>query len=103
MLADRWMADQYINPSETNKASLVFSCKNEEGSLSKVLSVLSFYHNNLTKIQSMPLIGHVGEYLFFIDLTYSDYMVYKQSLDAIRPLTRNLRILGEYKIGKQII
>jgi len=103
ILADRWVADQYIHPTDTNKASLVFSCKHEEGSLSKVLSVLSFYHNNLTKIQSMPIIGHEWEYLFFIDLTYADYMVYKQSLDAIRPLTRNLRILGEYKTGKQII
>jgi prephenate dehydratase len=67
------------------------------------LSVLSFYHDNLTKIQSMPIIGHEWEYLFFIDLSYQDYMKYRQSLDAIRPLTKNLRILGEYKIGQQLV
>lgn len=103
IIADRWAADQFTVPSETNKSSIVFMTKHEEGTLSQVLSVLSFYHDNLTKIQSMPIIGHEWEYLFFIDLTFSDYLKYKQSLDAIRPLTKNLRILGEYKTGKQII
>ena len=103
IIADRWTADQFVVPSESNKSSIVFMTKHEEGTLSQVLSVLSFYHDNLTKIQSMPIIGHEWEYLFFIDLTFSDYLKYKQSLDAIRPLTKNLRILGEYKTGKQII
>lgn len=103
IIADRWAADQFTVPSETNKSSIVFMTKHEEGTLSQVLSVLSFYHDNLTKIQSMPIIGHEWEYLFFIDLTFSDYLKYKQSLDAIRPLTKNLRILGEYKTGKQIV
>lgn len=103
IIADRWTADQFAAPSESNKSSIVFMTKHEEGTLSQVLSVLSFYHDNLTKIQSMPIIGHEWEYLFFIDLTFSDYLKYKQSLDAIRPLTKNLRILGEYKTGKQII
>jgi prephenate dehydratase len=103
IIADRWTADQYIEPTDTNKSSIVFMTKHEEGTLSQVLSVLSFYHDNLTKIQSMPIIGHEWEYLFFIDLSYQDYMKYRQSLDAIRPLTKNLRILGEYKIGQQLV
>jgi prephenate dehydratase len=101
ILSDRWTSEQYIKPSESNKSSIVFTTKHEEGTLSQVLSVLSFYHDNLTKIQSMPIIGHEWEYLFFVDLTFDDYMKYKQSLDAIRPLTKNLRILGEYKVGHQ--
>jgi prephenate dehydratase len=101
VLADRWTAEQYNKPSEINKSSIVFTTPHEEGALSQVLSVLSYYHNNLTKIQSLPIIGHEWEYLFFIDLTFEDFMKYKLSLDAIRPLTKNLRILGEYKIGRQ--
>ena len=101
IISDRWNSDQYINQQNIDKSSIVFTCRHEEGSLSQVLSVLSFYHNNLTKIQSMPIIGHEWEYLFFVDLTFNDYMKYKQSLDAIRPLTKNLRILGEYKTGRQ--
>jgi len=101
ILSDRWTAEQYNKPSEIHKSSIVFTTPHEEGALSQVLSVLSYYHNNLTKIQSLPIVGHEWEYLFFIDLTFDDYMKYKQSLDAIRPLTKNLRVLGEYQIGRQ--
>ncbi len=80
-----------------DKASLVFSLPHEEGSLSHVLSILSYYKINLTKIQSLPIIGHEWEYLFYVDVTYSDLTRYRQSIDAIIPLTRDLTILGEYK------
>ena len=82
---------------ETNKSSIVFSLPHEEGSLSAVLAILSFYKINLTKIQSLPIIGREWEYLFYVDVTYSDLTRYRQSIDAIFPLTRDLKILGEYK------
>ncbi len=86
---------------KTNKASLVFALPHEEGSLSQVLSILSFYKINLTKIQSLPIIGHEWEYLFYVDVTYDNLTRYRQSIDAITPLTRELKILGEYQDGKQ--
>ena len=88
---------------KANKASLVFSLPHEEGSLSQVLSILSFYKLNLTKIQSLPIIGKEWQYLFYIDLAFSDYTRYSQSIDAITPLTKELKILGEYQDGKQSI
>jgi prephenate dehydratase len=103
ILTDRFAAEQYTRQEDINKASIVFTTHHEEGALSQVLSVLSFYHDNLTKIQSLPIVGHEWEYLFFVDLTFKDYLKFKQSLDAIRPLTRNLKILGEYTSGKQQI
>ena len=81
----------------TDKASLVFSLPHEEGSLSKVLTILSFYDINLTKIQSLPIIGHEWEYLFYVDVTYDNLTRYRQSIDAITPLVRNIKILGEYQ------
>ncbi|MCR5158877.1 MAG: prephenate dehydratase [Prevotella sp.] len=81
---------------ETNKSSIVFALPHEEGSLSAVLAILSFYKINLTKIQSLPIIGREWEYLFYVDVTYSDLTRYRQSVDAIIPLTRDLKILGEY-------
>lgn len=84
-----------------NKASLYFRLPHEEGSLSQVLSVLAFYKINLTKIQSLPVVGVEWEYLFYIDLTFSNYKKYKQALDAIRPLTKELTILGEYQKGNR--
>ena len=74
----------------------VFSLPHEEGSLSKVLTILSFYDINLTKIQSLPIIGREWEYMFYVDVVYDDYVRYRQSIDAMRPLLRELKILGEY-------
>ncbi|MCI5814366.1 MAG: prephenate dehydratase [Prevotella sp.] len=88
----------FLRPLDrTNKASLVFSLPHEEGSLSKVLTILSFYDINLTKIQSLPVIGHEWEYLFYVDVTFENVIRYRQSIDAIIPLTKELKIIGEYE------
>ena len=99
-IADRWTADEMLRGTDKNKSSLVFALPHTSGSLSKVLSVLSFYDMNLSKIQSLPIIGREWEYLFYIDLTFTRY---KQALDAIRPLTKDLKILGEYAEGRQSV
>lgn len=91
------------NIMQTDKASIVFALPHEEGSLSQVLSILSFYKLNLTKIQSLPIIGHEWEYLFYVDIQFNDYTRYSQGIDAIRPLTSDLKILGEYIHGKEYI
>ena len=88
---------------ELNKASLVFTLPHEEGSLSAILSVLSFYKLNLTKIQSLPIIGQEWQYMFYIDLSFNDEKRYRQALNAITPLTRELKQLGIYEDGKQSI
>ena len=82
---------------ESNKSSIVFSLPHEEGSLTAVLAILSFYKISLTKIQSLPIIGREWEYLFYVDVTFTDFTRYRQAVDAIIPLTRDLKILGEYK------
>ncbi len=100
VLANEKDVENLTKNKKINKTSLVFALPHAEGSLSKVLSIFSFYNINLTKIQSLPIIGREWEYLFYIDLTFNDYVRYKQSLDAIIPLTKNFRILGEYEEGK---
>ncbi|MGQ1948071.1 prephenate dehydratase [Geofilum sp. OHC36d9] len=89
-------ASAIVNSSKINKSSLVLSLPHEEGSLSKILTILTFYKINLTKIQSLPIVGKEWEYLFYIDVMFDDYTRYRQSLDAIIPLCRDLRDLGEY-------
>ncbi len=87
-----------IGPSEKdiNKASIVFTLPHTGGALSKVLTILSFYDMNLSKIQSMPIIGREWEYRFYVDLTFSSIVRYHQAIDAVRPLTNELMTLGEY-------
>ena len=102
VVADPWQVDElrqhHVNA--TNKASMVFTLPHTEGSLSQVLSILSFYNINLTKIQSLPIIGREWEYQFYVDVAFNDYLRYKQSIAAITPLTKELKLLGEYAEGK---
>ncbi|MDE5555367.1 MAG: prephenate dehydratase, partial [Muribaculaceae bacterium] len=87
-----------IGPSEkeVDKASIVFTLPHTGGALSKVLTILSFYDMNLSKIQSMPIIGREWEYRFYVDLTFDSIVRYHQAIDAVRPLTNELMTLGEY-------
>jgi prephenate dehydratase len=105
VVADKWNVDQLRreHPATINKSSIVFSLKHEEGSLSQVLSILSFYRINLTKIQSLPIIGREWEYQFYVDVTFDDYLRYNQAIAAISPLTIEIKILGEYAEGKSKI
>ena len=102
VLAQEQMLAELQKNNNIDKSSLVFVLPHSEGSLSRVLSVLSFYGINLTRIQSLPIIGREWEYQFYIDLTFSDYHRYKQSIEAIMPLVADLKILGEYSKGKNV-
>ncbi|MDR2146732.1 MAG: prephenate dehydratase [Tannerella sp.] len=103
VLADAWNADGLLSGVGKSKSSIVFATPHTPGSLSKILTILSFYDMNLSKIQSLPIIGREWEYMFYVDLNFADYTRYKQALDAIMPLTRDLKILGEYGEGKQSV
>jgi prephenate dehydratase len=97
VLAQSARAAEFVTPAHIDKASLLFTLPHAQGSLSKVLTIFSFYDINLTKIQSLPIIGHEWEYRFYVDVTFDEYMRYRQAVDAARPLTSDFRILGEYK------
>ena len=103
VISDPWMADELKVRSKMNKASIVFSLPHNQGSLSKVLTIFSFYNINLTKIQSLPINGLEWEYMFYVDVMFDDYLRYKQSIDAVTPLTKALKILGEYAEGESTI
>ncbi len=90
-----------IEKQKINKATVNFTLSHKTGSLANALSVFAFYDMNLQKIQSYPIIGTPGKYSFYIDLIFTDYKRYKQSLNAVIPLTENLKILGEYKNGQK--
>lgn len=86
-----------------NKSSIHFALAHKTGSLSKILSILSYYDLNLTKIQSMPIMGKDWEYQFYVDVMFEDYDWYRKSLDAIRPFTSELGVMGEYVNGKVVV
>ncbi|MBO5764246.1 MAG: prephenate dehydratase [Bacteroidales bacterium] len=89
--------------SDINKSSLVFTLPHTSGSLSKVLTILSFYDMNLSMIQSLPIVGEEWRYRFYINLGFVEYTRYRQAIDAIIPLTNEFGILGEYVEGEQSV
>jgi prephenate dehydratase len=91
-----------VEASKVNKASIYFAVTHKFGSLSKILSIFSFYEINLAKIQYMPIVGKDWEYMFYVDLEIEDYAMYQKSLDAIRPFTSSFGILGEYMKGRSV-
>lgn len=97
IIADPLLASE-IGPDERDidKASIVFTLPHTHGALSKVLTILSFYDINLSKIQSTPIVGREWEYRFYVDVTFDSLVRYHQAIEAVRPLIKDLRILGEY-------
>ena len=88
--------------AEVDKASLCFALPHREGSLAAILGILSFYGMNMTKIESVPIIGREWQYLFYVDIAFTDKEAYHDALNAIRPLSEQFSVIGEYKACQRI-
>lgn len=98
ILADPLMANEMVPRAELlNKSSVEFTLPHTRGALAKILTILSFYDINLSKIQSLPIVGREWEYRFYVDLTFDSYVRYRQAIDAVKPLINDFKTLGEYK------
>ncbi|MDE7385977.1 MAG: prephenate dehydratase [Muribaculaceae bacterium] len=97
IVADPLVAnDLKPRPELINKSSVEFTLPHSHGALAKVLTILSFYDINLSKIQSLPIVGREWEYRFYVDFTFDSYVRYSKAIDAARPLMNDFKILGEY-------
>ena len=86
-----------VDKERINKASMCFTLPHKPGSLTHVLTILSFYDMNLTRIQSLPIPGQEWQYFFYVDIKFGNYERYLQALSAVKPLMTDLNILGEYE------
>ncbi len=88
-----------IIPAKINKISICFSVPHEAGSLHQALKVLADYRANMTKVQSVPLIGEAWRYIFFIDFILENYNDLSAIMDQLGRHTAGLKILGQYQEG----
>lgn len=86
-----------IPKEKVNKVSLCFTLPHKAGSLAQILTILSFYDMNLTRIQSLPIPGKSWQYFFYADIKFDNYLRYSQAISAVRPLMEDLNVLGEYE------
>lgn len=79
-----------------NKASLCFQVGHHAGALSQVLLIFAEHNVNLTKIQSMPVLGRRNEYYFYVDIEWKNIENYDAAIRKALKLTTNFNIMGEY-------
>jgi len=79
-----------------NKASLSFQTGNSVGALSDVLRCFAEENINLSKIQSMPVLGKRNEYEFYVDVEWSNTDEYRVAIQRVLKHTVNFNIMGEY-------
>jgi len=82
---------------DVNKATLKFKLDHRIGSLSNVLQLFSTFEINLTKIQSLPIIGKPWQYAFFVDVFFNDYTLFKDVIKVLEKAVKELKIIGIYK------
>ncbi len=80
-----------------NKASLCFQVSNKVGSLAEVLNIFAEEDVNMSKIQSMPVLGKRNQYNFYVDIEWDEQKQYDSAIRQILKYTQNFNILGEYE------
>lgn len=90
-----------VHEADPDKASLVFHIPHKRGSLALLLTLLSDNGCNLTKIQSLPIIGREWEYSMHVDVEFDRYEDFRRALAAITPHVNTLKVLGEYHRGRK--
>ncbi len=85
---------------DSNKASISFEVANEVGSLADTLMTFKTNGINLTKIQSIPIIGKPSEYSIHVDVEWKRRKSYDDAMQQVLRQVHNLNIFGEYKKAK---
>jgi prephenate dehydratase len=90
-----------VQAADANKASVNFKTDHSRGSLAKVLTKIADGNINLSKLQSFPIAGTNFKYSFHADMEFSTMEQFNGVIDAIKPLTEEVKIYGVYRNGNE--
>lgn len=90
------LSNDFETVPNANKASLSFQIGNTVGALFSVLKCFQEENINMSKIQSMPVLGRRNEYEFYIDVEWENAANYDAAIKKVLKYTTNFNIMGEY-------
>lgn len=90
------LSNEVVEQKGANKASLSFQTGNSVGALASVLQCFAEQNVNLSKIQSMPVVGRRNEYDFYVDVEWKKQSDYDAAIRKVLKHTVNFSIMGEY-------
>ena len=89
-----------IPQSGNDKTSLLISAHDRAGALLEILAPFAKHQISLTSIETRPALPEKWAYVFFIDLEgHIDQDNVAAALNEIRPMVKELRVLGSYPIA----
>ena len=91
--------DEAMNVENADKGSVNFHTDHSRGSLAKVLTRIAEGGINLSKLQSFPIPGSDFKYSFHADMEFDSSEQFNKVIEAIKPLTAEIKIYGIYKRG----
>src|SRR5258708_9111112 len=94
--------DSVVKVENPDKASVNFHTDHSRGSLARVLTKISEGGINLSKLQSFPIPGSEWEYSFHADMEFEDIGQFNRVIEAIHPITAELKVYGIYRKGRTV-
>lgn len=93
-----------MRPGVSYKTSIVWTpTENVPGILFKGLAAFTLRDINLHKIESRPLVGRPGEYLFYLDVAGSEEdIAIQRALRHLQELAASVKVLGSYPQGRTV-
>ncbi len=92
------------SPSKSgrDKTSLLMGLLDRPGALNDTLAILARRNINLTRIESRPVKGEAGKYLFFIDMHgHQDDGILVEAFERLRESSSYFEVLGSYPIARE--
>lgn len=96
------LSNELEEQKNANKASLSFQTSHAIGALAMVLQCFAEQNVNLSKIQSMPVVGRRNEYDFYVDVEWKKQADYDAAIRKVLKHTVNFSIMGEYLKNEKI-